>query len=156
MVEREMKNYNNITPAKVRFIGKSDIQHTNGKIYDAYFLEYWQGERRSLHVSGNDGEITDFNDINNYQIISDEDNLLNNYEAVVKCNTHRYENQPARLKFGKNYKAIGRDKDGLYLVMDESLDCYFYPSEIFDIVKDENGILKVQSIYYSYFGKRKK
>jgi hypothetical protein len=148
----KMKSYKNLPPAKVRYIGTSDSLHTNGKIYNAYFLEYWQGERRSLHVSGNDGEITDFNDMKDYEIISDEANLLNYYEAVVKCKTHKYEDRVFGLKFGKAYKAIGRDKNGLYLVMDESLDCYFYPSDIFDIVRDDHGILKRQSVYYSYFG----
>jgi hypothetical protein len=70
-------------------------------------LEYWQWERRSLHVSGNDGEITDFNDMKDYEIISDEANLLNHYE-VVKCKTHKYEDRAFGLKYGKAEKPAGR------------------------------------------------
>ena len=47
----------------------------------------------------------------------------------------------AGLTYGKEYKAIGRDKDGLYLVMDNSYCCYFYSPECFEIVSDEYGIL---------------
>ena len=30
-------------PAIVRYIGKSDNDFTFGKLYEAFFLEYWQG-----------------------------------------------------------------------------------------------------------------
>ena len=141
---------NLIQPAVVKYIGLDTEQFTYGNEYEAFFLEYWQGKRDSLHVRGNNGEITDFNPFEDFEVISDEGNLLNDYEAIVRCITRRYDDEILALTFGKEYKAIGRDKDGLYLVMDDSCDCYFYPPEFFEIVSDEHGILSYQSVYYSY------
>lgn len=113
-------------------------------------MEYWQGQRNSLHVRGNDGKITDFNLLEDFVVLSDEDNLLNDYEATVRCITDRYDD--ISLVSGSVYKAIGRDKDGLYLVMDESSDCYFYPADAFEVIYDEHGILTRRSVYYNYNG----
>ena len=85
-------------------------------------------------------------------MISDEDNLLNDYEAIVKCVTHAYDGELFDLNFGSLYKAIGRDKDGMYLVMDESFCCYFYDPNCFEVVEDKYGILDKHSVYYSYGG----
>ncbi len=38
-------------------------------------MEYWQGERDSLHVRGEDGEIPDFNPFSDFEVISDEENV---------------------------------------------------------------------------------
>lgn len=115
-------------------------QFIYGQLYNAYFLEYWQGERRSLHVKGSDNLIDDFNDIEDFEIIEDIDNVLNTNDATVRCITHKYENLE-RLRFGITYKAIGLNKSGLILVMDESSDCYFYPRDAFEIIEDKHGIL---------------
>lgn len=141
-----------MTPAIVKYIGKDNKKFTHGKTYDAYFVEYWEGKRNSLHVRGDDGRVTDFNPLEDFEVISDEDNLLNDYEAVVCCKTHEYEDDIIGLTYGKTYKAIGRDREGLYLVMDNSYCCYFYPPDIFDISKDDHGILNRRSVYYSYHG----
>ncbi len=146
----------NKEPAIVRYDGPSDGKQTHGKFtrgcyYQAFFLEYWEGERNSLHVRGDDGKITDFNKFEYFTVISDKDNLLNTYEAVVLCTTHAYDDELFDIKFGKTYKAIGRDKNGMYLVMDESYCCYFYEPDCFEILEDEHGILKTQSVYYSCF-----
>lgn len=139
-------------PAIVKYIGSDSDKFINGKCYEAFFLEYWQGERDSLHVRGEDGEITAFNSFSDFEVISDEDNLLNDHETIVRCLTHQYDNLVSGLTYGKEYKAIGRDKDGLYLVMDDSYDCYFYPPDIFEVLEDEHGILDRQSVYYSFKG----
>ena len=139
-------------PAIVRYIGNSNTSFTNGKQYEAFFLEYWQGKRNSLHVRNNQGEISHFNPFDDFEVVSDADHLLNLDEAIVRCITHKYDDQTFDLSVGKLYKAIGCDKDGNYLVMDDSFDCYFYPSEAFEIIKDEKGILSCRSLYYSYFG----
>lgn len=139
-------------PAIVKYIGEDDKKFTHGKTYEAFFVEYWEGKRDSLHVRGDDGRVTDFNPLEKFEVIFDEDNLLNNYEAVVRCKTHEYEDDIAGLTYGKDYKAIGRDREGLYLVMDESYCCYFYPPDIFEIVEDKHGILNRRSVYYSYHG----
>lgn len=138
-------------PAIVRYIGDSNNKFTAGNYYEAFFIEYWQGERTSLHVRGNDGKVTDFNYLDDFEIISDESNLLNTYEAIVRCKTHKYDDLVTGLTFGKEYKAIGCDKDGLFLIMDDSLDCYFYPPEVFEIVEDNHNILSRRSVYYSYY-----
>jgi hypothetical protein len=53
---------------------------------------------------------------------------------------------------GENYNSLwdSRDKDGMYLVMDDTYCCYFYKPELFEIISDPYGILIEQSIYYSY------
>ena len=139
-------------PAIVEYRGVSDDNFTFGKKYEAYFLEYWQGVRNSLHVRRNDGLVTDFNPFEDFTVISDEDNLLNDYEATVRCVTHRFEfkSRLSYIIFGKEYAAIGRDKDGFFLVKDESYDCYFYNPTDFVIVDDPHGILSKRSVYYSY------
>ena len=143
----------NKKPAIVRYIGKTNQKFTNSKQYEAFFLEYWQGVRNSLHVRDNSGEIDDFNPFEDFEVITDEDNVLNYDEATVRCITHKFDGSILALKYGTDYKAIGCDKDGLFLVMDESYDCYFYPSDSFKIIKDEKGILSQRSIYRNYKGR---
>ena len=112
-----------------------------GHLYNAYFLEYWQGERTSLHVKGEDGAINDFNQLSDFEVVEDTDGVLNGHEATVRCVTHAYEGDLASLYYGREYKAIGFTKSGTILVMDESLDCYFYPHDAFEIVSDTYGVL---------------
>ncbi len=139
-------------PAIVQYQGRSCKKFTRNKQYEAYFLEYWEGIRNSLHVRGNDGQITDFNEFEKFTVLSDEDDLLNTYEAEVLCLTHRYDDPICGLTYGKTYKAIGRDRDGFYLVMDDSYCCYFYRPEWFRVLKDDHGILSRQSVYYNFHG----
>jgi len=140
-------------PAIVEYRGVSNEKFTNGQMYEAYFLEYWEGVRDSLHVRGNDGRVTDFNPFEDFVVISDEDNLLNAYEATVKCITHRYDDLIGGLTYGKEYIAIGRDKTGMLLVKDDSACCYFYYPSDFLIVDDPHGILARRSVYYSGYGR---
>ncbi len=148
-----MSNQNsyNKKPAIVRYIGtRENGEFSFGKEYEAYFLEYWQGTRTSLHAKGNSGEITDFNPFEDFEVISDEDNVLNTYEAIVECLTHNFDSELFDVKHGKQYKALGRDKDGYYLIMDESYDCYFYPAGYFKIVDDKFNLLSHRTLYYNY------
>lgn len=110
---KDMNNINFNKPAVVRYNAKSNRKFTKGKLHKAYFIEYWEGERTSLHVRGNDDTITDFNHLEDFEIISDEGNLLNNYEATVQCITHQYDHLICGITFGEEYKAIGKDKNGL-------------------------------------------
>ncbi len=139
-------------PAIVKYNGMSNQKFTQGKKYEAFFLEYWEGVRNSLHVRGDDGLVTDFNRFEDFTVLSDKDNLLNNFEAIVRCVTHAYDDELFDLNYGSEYKAIGRDKDGMYLVMDESFCCYFYEPDCFEVVEDNHGILSRRSVYYSYGG----
>ena len=139
-------------PAIVEYQGISTEEFTNGKRYEAFFLEYWEGVRDSLHVRGNDGRVTDFNPFEDFIVISDDDNLLNNYEATVRCIIHRLDDLIGGLTYGEEYKAIGRDKAGVFLVKDDSACCYFYNPSDFVIVDDPYGILSRRSVYYSYYG----
>ena len=139
-------------PAIVEYAGISNEKFTKGNRYETYFLEYWEGVRDSLHVRGNDGKVTDFNPFEDFIVISDDDNLLNNYEATVKCITHRFDHMISGLTYGKEYKAIGRDKSGMFLVKDNSACCYFYNPADFIIVDDPHSILTRRSVYYSYYG----
>jgi hypothetical protein len=136
--------YKNLTPNKDFFI------LINGNIYEAYFLEYWEGERDALHIKCEDGIIRYFIDFSDFEIVSDEDNVLNDYEAIVRCILKQSEDSNLDLTLDKKYKVIGRDKDGMYLVMDDTYCCYFYKPELFEIISDPYGILIEQSIYYSY------
>lgn len=149
-----MEQYSKV-PAKVRYIGPSTEEFTQSEVYPAYLLEYWQGKRDSLHVKGNSGKVSDFNPFEDFEVVADDDDVLNLYEATVRCVTHRYDEMVTGLKYGKEYKAIGRDHDGLYLVKDESSDCYFYSPDFFEIVSDEYDLLSHQSVYYSFHGGKK-
>lgn len=136
--------------AEVEYIGTNTKDFTPGRINEAFFLEFWQGERNNLHVKNNHGDITDFNRLEDFKIIRDVDNVLNHHEAIVKCITHAFSETLFDIKYGKTYKAIGCDKDGMYLVMDESYDCYFYDPIYFEIISDEHKILETESVYYCF------
>lgn len=122
-----MRKNDYLKPAQVVYKGPDEKNMTYGKTYEAYFIEYWQGERCSLHVRDDSGKITDFHPLEDFEIISDPEDILNFHEAVVECCTHNLDHDFHGLKFGNKYKAIGRDRNGMYQVMDESSDCYFYP-----------------------------
>ena len=111
------------------------------KVYNAYFLEYWQGNRDSLHIKGENGKIEDFVPLSDFEILEDIDDVLNTKEAIVKCVTHNYDAELFDLTYGKEYKAIGFDVYGRYLVMDDSCDCYFYLPKEFEIISDQHQIL---------------
>ena len=138
--------------ATVKYKAESTELFTKGKSYKAFFVEYWQGERNSLNVMANDGEIHDYIALEDFEIKKDADNVLNMFEAEVKCITHDYDDETLALNYGTVYKAIGCDIDGLYLVMDESHDCYFYPPHCFEVISDPHEILTCQSVYYSFYG----
>lgn len=147
-----MNKINFNKPAVVRYNAKSNCKFTKGKLYEVYFIEYWEDERTSLHVRGNDGTITDFNHLEDFEIISDEGKLLKDYEATVQCITHEYDHLICGITFGKEYKVIGRDSDGHNLILDESNYCYFYPNDVFKIIDDPYVILKKTSVYYNFRG----
>ncbi len=98
-----------------------------------------------LTVQQQNKELILWNLITNLNFKHTRRTCHNLHEAIVRCKTHKSE-----LKNGKEYKAIGCDKDGLYLVMDESYDCYFYRADIFEIVRDNYNILSHRSVYYNY------
>ena len=103
-----------------------------------------------MHVKDNRGEITDFDPFEDFEIISDEDNVLTTYEAIIECLTHNFDDKLFDIKYGKQYKALGMDKDGYYLIMDESYDCYFYPAGYFKIIDDNFDLLSRRTLYYNY------
>lgn len=61
--------------------GSNNYKFIKNGLYNAYFLEFWQGERKSLHIKGEDNKIDDFVSLDDFEIVSDEDNVLNQYEA---------------------------------------------------------------------------
>lgn len=132
-----------------------EYEFTLGYDYLAYFLEYWQGVRNSLHVKCNTGEIVDFIPFEDFIVINDEDNVLNYKEAIVKCISKESKDDLLEIKYGNLYKALGIKKDErtnklAYLVMDESYDCYFYPSNYFVIIEDDYNILNESSASSDY------
>ena len=142
-------------PAIVKFIGNKinndyNGQFTVGKEYEAFFVEYWQGVRNSLHVRNNFGDIVDFIPFDEFSVVSDPDNMLTMDEAIVRCITEEHNEGLSYLYYGHEYRVVGMDIDGYYLVMDESYDCYFYPKTAFEIVDDPHGLLSRVSVYYSY------
>lgn len=139
-------------PAKVRFIGDDNYHEghfTRGQVYDAYFLEYWNGLRNSLHVMDNEGNIQDFKPLEDFEVLEDPDNLLSHAEAVVRCIGPTQRSRGGGVIHGQEYIAIGRDVDGLYLVKDCSDNCFFYPPDLFEVVSDPEHILDHLSLYYS-------
>ena len=120
-----------------------------GKIYNAYFLEYWQGERDSLHVKGEDGRIDDFIPLGDFEIVEDADGVLGTNEAIVRCVSSAGDDEFG-ITFEKEYKALGVNKNGAYLIMDNSTDCYFYPPDEFETVSDPHGVLNPDISGYVY------
>ena len=102
-------------------------------------------------AKGSQDRVTGFNPFEDFIVISDDGNMLNDYEATVKCITHRLDDLVGGLTYGEEYKAIGRDKAGMFLVKDDSAcRCFYNPSD-FIIVDDPHGILTRRSVYYSYY-----
>lgn len=144
---------NKKTPAIVKYIGEPNkyqhlAHHTDkqifivGDLYEAYFLEYVEGTRDAIHVKCNDGVIRFlYISLSDFEIVSDEDNVLNYDEAIVRCITHEFDDEWDDIAFGKEYKAIGKHEDGSYLVMDGTACCYDYAAFFFEVVSDPNGVL---------------
>ena len=133
-------------PALVKFIGDSkqynDLVKTGDEYY-AFFLEHWGNERSNLNVLDKSGDINDWYRLDDFEVIEDKDNVLNDYYAVVKCIKEDVNKDLEAPKVGKEYQAIAvRSEDGLYLVQDESGLDYFYPPEMFEIISDPNGVLQ--------------
>ena len=139
-------------PAKVEYI--ESITHcypniTSGKVYSAYFIEYWQGERRNLHLKNDKGVIDYWYDLKDFKIIEDVDYVLNFKEAKVRCirESHSFSELALgniELTNGKEYIAIGIGgglMGGLCLILEVSYDHYFYPHAMFEIVSDPDNFL---------------
>lgn len=125
--------------------GSGVYEFVVGQLYNAYFLEYWQGDRTSLHIKGEDNKVVCFIPLEDFEIVSDEDNVLNTHEAVARCITHEYDNELFDITFGNEYKVIGFDENNQLLVMDDCMDCYFYSREYFEILSDPHNILDANS-----------
>lgn len=126
-------------------------QFNYGKLYQARGLEYWEGVRNGLVVETNmDDGYESFIPFEDFEIVCDPDNVLNNYEAEVRCINPNYDEE-YEIKYGSVYKAIGMDREGYYLVMDGTYCCYFYPGKDFEILSDPDGVLGSESLCdYSY------
>ena len=141
-------------PAKVEYVGGTNKLNTFtvGNAYSAYFVEYWDGKRDNLHVRNNAGQIVDFVPMGDFRIISDPNGVLElDKEAHVRYIV-KDEPDPESLKYGKSYRALGCDKDGFYLVEDETGYCYFFEASNFEVVYDPYGLLSTESLYYSLYG----
>ena len=139
-------------PAKVIYIGDNGTARSDftiGNEYDAYLLEYQRGVRNILHVRNNYGIIVDHVPLNEIKVVSDPSEILQFKEAVVIFITQ--ENKFPKLKYGKQYRAIGCDKDGYYLVEDDSRSCFFYESSHFKIKSDPDDILSHETVYSNIF-----
>lgn len=97
----------------MRYDDPSTEEFTQVEVYSAYLLEYWKRKRDSLHVKGNSNKISDFKPFEEFEIVEDDDEVFNLHEVTVRCVTHRYDEMVTGLKFGREYKAISRDRDGL-------------------------------------------
>lgn len=136
--------------AKVKYIVSDPSlvtgHFTYGKDYTAYYIEFWQGIRKGLVAKDDNGEIWDFNQLDQFEILEDPDYVLNDYVAIVECITHQYDDNAEDLNYGKRYKAIGCNEHRFYLVMDESYDCYWYPASCFTVIDDPHHLLQQGSI----------
>ena len=109
------------------------------KEYKAYFLDYCQGVRDVLEIESEKG-IQNFVPINDFIIVDNSDNALNNYYAIVKCADS---NGIKELVVGREYQALKISEDKrFYYVLDELKDCYYYPKYWFEIVEDDQNILQ--------------
>ena len=96
------------------------------------FLRYYcQGKRDVLDIEAENGEILSFVPLNDFEIVSDKDNVLNNDYFLVKC----IEDNVKDLTKNKVYKAL-KENDKCYYALDNSFDCYYYPKEYFEKDRD--------------------
>ena len=126
------------------------FQFKYGHLYNAYFVEYWEADRINLHVKGEDGEVDYFKKLQEFEIVSDEDNVLNANEAIVRCITHDFDDDFVYITYGKEYRVLGFNKNGAYLVMDDSHMCYFYSPKFFEVIRDDHGILDTEKSHPVY------
>ena len=116
--------------------GKSQL-FINDKLYKAFFLDFCQGTRDALEVEAEDKSLITFLPLSDFEIISDEYDVLNKKQAIVKCITPNRED----LQIGKEYVAIKAKNDYFY-VLDDTRDCYYYPKSYFIVIEDTANILK--------------
>ena len=109
------------------------------KLYKAFFLDYCQGERNVIEVQTENGEVIDYVPINDFEIIEDRYNVLNDKIARIKCVNV---NGQKDLQIGKEYIALKSNEDRtMFLVLDDSFDTYYYPKENFTVLDDKDKIL---------------
>lgn len=136
--------------AIVRFIdtpnnyanGKEEL--TNGKYYNALFLEYMGIKRNNLWIINDLGKAEYFYNFDDFEVIKDEDEILRNKYAMVKCiKDHN------GLTVGKNYHAIGKNNTD-YLIFDDWFDSTLYEKNLFIVISDEHNILSNDEIVYDF------
>ena len=149
---RTKEDFIDMKPAIVRYTGDAENDQgkfTKGAEYEAYTVEYWEGTRDALVAKDDEGMITTFNSADNFLVVSDPDNVLNDFEATVRCISNGFD-EVFEMKYGSEYIATGMDQDGYYLVKDETGCSYYYSAGCFEIVKDPHGILNKQSLILGY------
>ena len=126
--------------SKVDFCVKEKLfLFLSGKEYKAYFLDYCQGVRDVLDVEAENGELLSFVDACDFEVISDEHNVLHSDYAIVKCIKNA---EFQDLQQGKEYIALKQDKSKtMFYVLDDSSDCYYYPKELFIVLEDAHKLL---------------
>jgi len=146
ITEDEAKRRRKKKPALVKFIGNSkeyNNQVITGNEYLAFFLEHWGEKRNNLHILDESGEVNYWYKLEDFEILNDSDNVLNDLYAMVRCIKELPENDSEAPRLDKDYKAIAKRKtDGYYLLQDESGLDYFYPPEMFEVLSDLYGVLK--------------
>lgn len=144
-------------PAKVKYNGEPSNEFDIDGIYNAYFVEYWQGTRNNLNVRNKLGEIVNFVDLADFEIIEDRFGVLRTGEAIVKAKKSSDAGLSGVTK-DREYRAIGlgiQHHHPYYLVLDNCYDNYFYPPDWFDIISDPDGVLDPMNGIYIYCWNRK-
>ena len=118
-----------------------------GERYKAFFLDFCQGVRDVLEIEDANGEKLDFVPLEDFQVIDDKYDILQDKRAFVKCIAKRPD-----LTLGEKYIALRLDENNnSYYVLDNSKDCYYYDKKLFIVVEDKHMILTKQRIklYFS-------
>ena len=108
---------------------------TNGKHYNALFVEYFGIKRGNLWIINDLNEPEYFYELSDFDIIKDEDKILCEKPAIILC-----KKEALGITVGKKYRAIGKNKTD-YLIHDDWFKTTFFPKEFFDVIEDEENIL---------------
>lgn len=136
--------------AIVRFIDdpnkyyNGDRTLTNGKHYNALFVEFFGIKRNNLWIINDLGEKEYFYQLEDFDIIKDIDEVLSDKRATLLCNKSEL-----GITEGKKYRAIGKNETD-FLICDDRLQTTFFPKELFEILEDEHNILSDDFIAYNW------
>lgn len=131
-----------IDDPKKYFDGENTL--TNGKYYNALFTEFLGEKRNNLWIINDQGVPEYFYQLEDFDIIKDEDEILKDKHAIVLCKS-----SVLGITEGRKYKAIGTNGTD-FLVCDDWFKTTYFPKEFFEIIEDKDNVLSLDFMAYDW------